>query len=114
MNVTALVCTLQGIAIIRLLKQIEARTQRKIHELFDLVCGTSTGGILAVALALQQMTLEQCEGIYRYCPALHHALMSCMHQAQLAYPCLPHVGQDGTLTQGLRLRSKMSIHGTLI
>ena len=56
---------MQGIAIVRLLKQIEARTQRRIHELFDLVCGTSTGGILAVALALKQMTLEQCEGIYR-------------------------------------------------
>ena len=56
---------MQGIAIVRLLKQIEARTHRRIHELFDLVCGTSTGGILAVALALKQMTLEQCEGIYR-------------------------------------------------
>ena len=64
-DITAVV-RLQGIAIVRLLKQFELRTQRRIHELFDLVCGTSTGGILAVALALQQMTLEQCEGIYRH------------------------------------------------
>lgn len=55
----------QGIAIIRLLRQLEQRTGRRIHELFDLVCGTSTGGILAVALALKQLTLEDCEQIYR-------------------------------------------------
>jgi len=65
---------LQGIAIVRLLKQIEHRTQRRIHELFDLVCGTSTGGILAVALALKQMTLEQCEGIYRWVSDFRHIL----------------------------------------
>ncbi len=76
-------CALQGIAIIRLLKQIEERTQRRIHELFDLVCGTSTGGILAVALALQQMTLEQCEGIYRYSHALHHPAVTRMPSPQL-------------------------------
>lgn len=83
---------LQGIAIVRLLKQIELRTQRRIHELFDLVCGTSTGGILAVALALQQMTLEQCEGIYRHGTStssqgsqLNHGL--CNAAGGLRYPC---------------------------
>ena len=53
-------------AIVRLLKQIELRTQRRIYELFDLICGTSTGGILAVAIALKQLNLEQCEEIYRW------------------------------------------------
>jgi patatin-like phospholipase/acyl hydrolase len=56
----------QGIAIVRLLRQLENRTGRRIHELFDLVCGTSTGGILAVALALMNFTLDQCEQIYRW------------------------------------------------
>ena len=59
-------CAVQGMAIVRLLKQIELRTQRRIYELFDLICGTSTGGILAVAIALKQLTLEQCEEIYRW------------------------------------------------
>ena len=50
---------------IRLLRQLEQRTGRRIHQLFDLVAGTSTGGILAVALALKHFTLEECEDIYR-------------------------------------------------
>jgi hypothetical protein len=57
--------TTQGIATIRLLRQLEQRTGRRIHELFDLVAGTSTGGILAVALALKRLSLEECEDIYR-------------------------------------------------
>ncbi|KAK9839624.1 hypothetical protein WJX81_001442 [Elliptochloris bilobata] len=56
---------MKGIAMIRLLRQLEQRTGRRIHELFDLVAGTSTGGILAVALALKHFTLEECEDIYR-------------------------------------------------
>lgn len=55
----------QGIAIIRQLRQLEERTGRRVHELFDLICGTSTGGILAVALALKHFTLDECEQIYR-------------------------------------------------
>ncbi len=56
---------MQGIAIIRVLRQLESRTGRRIYELFDLICGTSTGGILAVALALRHFTLDECEQIYR-------------------------------------------------
>ena len=63
---------LQGIATIRMLRQLEQRTGKPIRELFDLVCGTSTGGILAVALSLQQLTLDDCEDIYRWhISALH-------------------------------------------
>lgn len=36
-----------------------------IYKLFDLICGTSTGGMLAVALTVKQMTLDQCEEIYK-------------------------------------------------
>ena len=35
-----------------LLRRIELETGRKITELFDVVCGTSTGGLVAVALLL--------------------------------------------------------------
>ncbi len=33
--------------------------------MFDLICGTSTGGILAAALAIRCCPLSECEDIYR-------------------------------------------------
>ncbi len=37
---------------------------RRIHELFDLVVGTSTGAMLAVGLGVLHFSLDQCEAIY--------------------------------------------------
>ena len=48
-----------------MLWQLQEHTGRRMHELFDLVCGTSTGGILAAALAVRCVSLEECEEIYR-------------------------------------------------
>ena len=56
----------QGLATLRMLWQLQERTGRRMHELFDLVCGTSTGGILAAALAVRCVSLEECEEIYRW------------------------------------------------
>ena len=76
---------MQGIAIVRLLRQLEERTGVTIPDLFDLICGTSTGGILAVALALKRFSLADCEGIYRPAPTLD--LAHCLH-ARPAHMCL--------------------------
>ena len=57
---------LQGLSTIRMLHKLEQSTGKRIHELFDLICGTSTGGILAASLALQQFTLHDVQDIYRY------------------------------------------------
>ena len=38
--------------LVELLRRIEVETGRRITELFDVVCGTSTGGLVAVALLL--------------------------------------------------------------
>jgi patatin-like phospholipase/acyl hydrolase len=43
---------IRGIVPAMLLAEIERRTQRQIAKLFDLVAGTSTGGILALALTI--------------------------------------------------------------
>ncbi|XP_062186520.1 phospholipase A I [Phragmites australis] len=55
---------MKGLATVQMLKQIEQGTGKHIHEMFDLICGTSTGGMLAMALGIKQMTLDQCEEIY--------------------------------------------------
>ncbi|XP_020257125.1 phospholipase A I [Asparagus officinalis] len=56
---------MKGLSTVKMLKQIEQGTGKRIHELFDLICGTSTGGMLAIALTIKQMTLDQCEEIYK-------------------------------------------------
>ncbi|KAJ6706853.1 CALCIUM-INDEPENDENT PHOSPHOLIPASE A2-GAMMA [Salix viminalis] len=56
---------MKGLATVQILKAIEKGTGKRIHELFDLICGTSTGGMLAVALGIKLMALDQCEEIYK-------------------------------------------------
>lgn len=44
--------------------QIEARTGAPLWQSFDLVCGTSTGGLLAVAIGVLRLSLADCDDIY--------------------------------------------------
>ncbi|KAL8461383.1 hypothetical protein ACS0TY_032744 [Phlomoides rotata] len=56
---------MKGLGTVKILKEIENGTGKQIHELFDLICGTSTGGMLAVALGVKLLSLEKCEEIYK-------------------------------------------------
>ncbi|KAK6932336.1 Leucine-rich repeat [Dillenia turbinata] len=56
---------MKGLTTVQILKEIEKGTGKRIHEMFDLICGTSTGGMLAVALGVKLMALDQCEEIYK-------------------------------------------------
>ena len=56
---------MKGMATVRLLRQLELHTGRPIHSLFDLIVGTSTGGLLTVALGLRKLSLDECEHIYK-------------------------------------------------
>ncbi|XP_021851200.2 phospholipase A I [Spinacia oleracea] len=56
---------MKGLATVKILKELEKGTGKQIHEMFDLICGTSTGGMLAVALGIKSMTLDECEEIYK-------------------------------------------------
>jgi calcium-independent phospholipase A2-gamma len=43
---------------------IEKQTGQKIHEIFNYICGVSTGSILAFLLGAHRRTLNECEGLY--------------------------------------------------
>ena len=62
---------IRGLIPARILQELERRTQRPVHELFDLIVGTSTGGILAAGLARSRKgrtggpcSAEELAGIY--------------------------------------------------
>ncbi|GMJ08288.1 hypothetical protein like AT1G61850 [Hibiscus trionum] len=56
---------MKGLATVQILQEIEKGTGKRMHELFDLICGTSTGGIFASALGIKLMGADQLEEIYR-------------------------------------------------
>ncbi|CAM6093593.1 unnamed protein product [Calypogeia fissa] len=56
---------MRGLATLEMLRKLEKGTGKRVHELFDLICGTSTGGMLAVALGIKQLSLDECEEIYK-------------------------------------------------
>lgn len=61
---------IRGVVAIQCLRQIQKglrskNSQKEPHEIFDLICGTSTGGILAIMLGVLKMSLEDCMKIYR-------------------------------------------------
>lgn len=55
---------LQGMAMVELLRQLERRAGAPIWTLFDVIGGTSTGGLLAVCLGLLRLNLDACQEIY--------------------------------------------------
>jgi len=44
---------IRGIAVAKILSRIEKQSQKRIHELFDVIVGTSTGGLLSVLLTVE-------------------------------------------------------------
>jgi len=57
---------MKGLATLRLLRALAARLAPvPLHAAFDLVAGTSTGGVLAAALCLRRLSLDDTEDIYR-------------------------------------------------
>ncbi|XP_017566434.2 calcium-independent phospholipase A2-gamma-like isoform X2 [Pygocentrus nattereri] len=55
----------RGIVPLQVLKQLEAETGQRVYQLFDYICGVSTGAVLAFTLALARTSLEECEEMYR-------------------------------------------------
>ncbi|TDH10292.1 hypothetical protein EPR50_G00073490 [Perca flavescens] len=55
----------RGVVPLQVLKLLEAETGKKIHQLFDYICGVSTGAVLAYMLGLAHFSLEECADMYR-------------------------------------------------
>jgi len=49
---------MKGLVLVELLHKIECLTGKRIFELFDIICGTSTGGILALAVGGMKKPLK--------------------------------------------------------
>lgn len=56
---------MRGLATVQMLRRLEEGTGKHIYEMFDLICGTSTGGMLAVALGIKGISLDECEEVYK-------------------------------------------------
>eukprot|EP00118_Oscarella_pearsei_P014888 m.130319 g.130319 ORF g.130319 m.130319 type:complete len:126 (+) comp38021_c0_seq2:453-830(+) len=55
----------RGIISVEILKRIEELTGKRTFELFDLVCGSSTGAILSFLLCAQCLSIDEAEEAYR-------------------------------------------------
>ncbi|XP_053498562.1 uncharacterized protein LOC128618906 isoform X2 [Ictalurus furcatus] len=55
----------RGVVPLQVLKELEAQTGKRVYQLFDYVCGVSTGAVLAFMLALAHFSIEECEEMYR-------------------------------------------------
>eukprot|EP00095_Tigriopus_kingsejongensis_P010573 snap_masked-scaffold1137_size60140-processed-gene-0.4 protein:Tk10573 transcript:snap_masked-scaffold1137_size60140-processed-gene-0.4-mRNA-1 annotation:"conserved hypothetical protein" len=56
---------MKGIIALEVLRRIESTTGRRIHELFDFICGVSTGSIIASLLTFHKMSVSEVATAYK-------------------------------------------------
>lgn len=55
----------KGIVVIEILRELERITGKQVYQLFDLICGVSTGAILVMLLGAFQTSIDKCSLIYK-------------------------------------------------
>ena len=56
---------IRGVVILEVLKRLEMLTGQPVYKMFDLICGVSTGAILAMLLGPLKKDLNSCDDMYR-------------------------------------------------
>jgi calcium-independent phospholipase A2-gamma len=56
---------MRGIIALQMLKALEQETGQEIHQLFDFICGVSTGAIIASFLGFHKKTIPEIEQTYK-------------------------------------------------
>lgn len=56
---------MKGIIALEVLKRIESVTGKRIYEIFDFICGVSTGSIIASLLAFHKMSVNEVASAYK-------------------------------------------------
>jgi calcium-independent phospholipase A2-gamma len=69
---TVCICTSYSLLILtfflfqlEILKKMEEMTGQRVCDMFDIIAGTSTGGILASLIGIRGYSLERCETLYK-------------------------------------------------
>lgn len=50
---------------LKMLEKISEKCQQPIHELFDLIVGTSTGAIIAFLIGIKKAPISECREMYQ-------------------------------------------------
>ncbi|XP_013875195.1 calcium-independent phospholipase A2-gamma [Austrofundulus limnaeus] len=56
---------LRGLLALQTLHKLEALTGKRIYQLFDYICGVSTGAVIGFMLGLFQIPVKECDDLYR-------------------------------------------------
>ncbi|XP_054156608.1 calcium-independent phospholipase A2-gamma-like [Oppia nitens] len=54
----------RGVLVIEILRELERLSGKPIHQMFDLICGVSTGGIIGMLMGALQLPVDECEEYY--------------------------------------------------
>eukprot|EP01080_Neovahlkampfia_damariscottae_P000581 gene581-8091_t len=55
---------IRGLALLKMLEEIEKKTNKTIYDSFDMICGTSTGGLISLAIFSKKDNLSKLRDLY--------------------------------------------------